>query len=209
MASDPAVADSLAKIRQYYSLGSHVPDTKYGAMGNEAVRLGLNIDYMRACRRFAELYTPDQLERLCEACEAGGYAIGWARVMLLLGVPSAAERNSLLKIAIKGQWSKSQLQAEIRRRYGRRAKEGAGRPTKIDSDGSPAGAYGKALELCSKFSSFMTSMRHEGPDGGYLLQTVPPLTRACIERAETAMIALQRVLDREVNETPAKIAAND
>ena len=47
MPSDPELADSLDKIRDYHALGSIVSDTKYGSMATAAEHLGLNIDYMR------------------------------------------------------------------------------------------------------------------------------------------------------------------
>jgi hypothetical protein len=198
MAADPDVADSLFKIRQYHALGSHVPDTKYGTMEGEAERLGLNIDYMRACRRLAAMYSPEQLGRLCKACEEGGYPLGWARMMLLLTVPKAAERESLLKQAIKEHWSKPRLQAEIRRRYGVRRKPGAGRPTKLEAGDTPEAAYAKGLEVCQKFQSYTAALRREGEDGGTLLRKVPPSTRACVERAEAAMDALRNALGPKV-----------
>jgi hypothetical protein len=208
MAADPDVADSLFKIRQYHALGSRVRDTKYGEMEGEAERLGLNIHYMRAARRFAAMYSPEQLDRLCKACETANYPLGWARTMLLLTVPKAAERESLLKQAIREDWSKPKLQAEIRRRYGVRRKPGAGRPTKLDAEDSPEAAYSKGLEICQKFNSFMSAMRRESDDGKTLLGRMPASTRKCIERAETKMEALQRALSPKVTGVPSKRIAS-
>lgn len=199
MRADDPVAQSLGIIREYYALGSRVPDREYGKMTGAAEKLQLNIDYMRACRRFAQLYTAKQLDQLCAACEAGGYAIGWARMMLLLKVRAPAGRTSLLNEAIKKKWSKSELEAEIRRRYGVGRQPGAGRPTKLRADSSPEVAYIKALELCSKFSSFMSAMRRLDEGGAScVLKKIPPATRTWFERAERSMADLRGALVTKV-----------
>jgi len=187
MAAAAEVAKSLKQIRGYYDLGARVPDTKYGATKSAAERLKLNVDSMRACRRFRMQYTPAQLQQLCKACQVGEYPIGWTRVLLLLTVPDATQREALIKQAIRGKWSKSQLQAEIRRRYGRRAMKGAGRPTKLDTERSPESAYDKGLELCMKFESYMAALRREDRNGKAHWSQLPSPTKARIKQAEDAM----------------------
>lgn len=194
-------AGSLADVRRYYALGkeslAEVPESTYGKMEDEARRLKLPLEYLRKARQFASQFTDADLQDLCRQCEAGGYAIGWSRVILLLSVETR-RRKPLLREAIAGKWTRQQLAAEIRRRFGRRAKEGAGRPTKLGSDASPDSAYVKAMELCSKFESFMAAVRRTEGDCKAMLATLPPSTRACLLRAEKNMTALQRALTCKV-----------
>lgn len=193
---DPDLVDSLDKLRDYHGLGSKVPDTAYGSMKEAAEHLGLNIDYMRACRRFAQLYTPAQLDRLCRACEADGYAIGWARMMLLLSVPTAKERDELLKLAVRRSWSKPRLQAEIRRRHGRRGNKGVGRPTKLDAGDTVEDAYEKIVEVCQKFESLGRALRRKSEYARSLWSRIPARTRNRIEKAEAAMAAMRGTLKK-------------
>lgn len=195
------VSSSLAEVRRYHALGSNslakVADGAYGKMKDEAKRLKLPLEYLRKARQFASQFTNEQLQDLCGQCEAGDYAIGWSRVILLLSVESR-QRKGLLREAIAGTWTRQQLAAEIRRRFGRRAKEGAGRPTKLGSDATPDSAYVKAMELCSKFESFMAAVRRTDGDCKAMLTTLPSSTRACLLRAEKNMAALQRALTCKV-----------
>jgi hypothetical protein len=196
-----AVINSLAEVRTMHAKGvdslARVPETKYGGMKAEAERLNIHQDYLRKCRTFAAEYDLRRLDGLCAACEAGGYPIGWSRIILLLIVPKT-DRDKMLKGAIKGHWTREQMVGEIRRRYGRKAKKGAGRPTKLADDGSPGTSYEKVLRLCSQFESFMEAMRRQGPDERMPLDHLPPSTRACMVRAEETMTALHLAVAKKV-----------
>jgi hypothetical protein len=200
-----AVLRSLKEVRDMHAKGvnslAKMKETVYGAMQAEAKRLGLPIDYLRKCRVFAADYDRERLDALCDACEAGKYPIGWSRVILLLGVPGG-DRDALLAAAVQGHWTRQQMAAEIRRRYGVRRKPGAGRRTKLDAADTTDAVYQKGMELCMKFESFMAAMRREGEDGRTPLAQLPPATRGCMERADEAMDALRRALCPKVTEVP-------
>lgn len=201
LAEKTAVLNSLAEVRRYHALGidslAQVSDGAYGMMADEARRLSLPQEYLRKARQFASQYDAAALNDLCRQCQDGGYAIGWSRVILLLSV-APRHRRAVVRDAVASRWTRQQLAAEIRRRFGRRAKSGAGRPTKLGSDATPDAAYVKGAELCAKFGSFMTAMRRPEGEREPLLATLPPSTRACLLRAEKMMGALQRALTEKV-----------
>jgi hypothetical protein len=100
---------------------------------SEARRRGLDVEHLRQARRFALSYTREGLDRLCEIVldiqskqEEGRPIIGPAAIIRLISVHEF-ERETFIRLAARKAWSFSEIERELRRRFGRR-RQGGRRP---------------------------------------------------------------------------------
>jgi hypothetical protein len=182
------VEQSIADLRRYHALGttsrSELPERQYRRMGRAADRIHLNPDYFRKARVFATQYTPRALDALCRRCRDAEYVLGWAKMMLLLGLPDL-HRRQLLDKAIAGKWSKRRLFHAIRQELGPRAPAGAGRRVEVDG-----AAAEKLRDAAKQFNSYMKAIRSAGTE-----KTLVSRVRRKARRAESEVEKLLLVLN--------------
>jgi hypothetical protein len=72
---------------------------------------GRSGNWLAKVKLFAEIYSPEQLERLCEM----SHQLGFSHVTHLLSVKDRRVRNSLQRRCARDGWSVRRLQLEVRR----------------------------------------------------------------------------------------------
>jgi hypothetical protein len=127
------VQAAIASIRQYHEEGRRILQdvSMQGSYGQgsiqaQAERRGWNPTKARKARQFAEPttgYSPDRLNELCRLIRGYRPHFGISHVGILLTVPWP-ERAELQKQCMAEYWSKSELEAEIKRLYGSRRQGG-------------------------------------------------------------------------------------
>lgn len=105
-----------------YRPGQSLPArAKYAAHGEQefetlAAREGVSAQELFVRRRFALLYTPNDLRRLCARRTPDGNPLSWAIVKWLLRVEKPEEREALEVSAAQEGWTVADLKAELKLR---------------------------------------------------------------------------------------------
>jgi hypothetical protein len=128
------VSEALSRLRQFHAQGTksltkYPGRVQYGSM-IALDEKGGSSEMLRKARKFAELYTVDELNDLCDLCERHSFALGVGHVFRLLRIRE--NRKGFFKTAITNRWSVKQLDVEILRRN--KSHSQAGRRRRVPGD---------------------------------------------------------------------------
>jgi len=134
--------EAITRLRRYHAVGleavSRSTSTKGKYSPGVALELAANHGFQRdtvdKARRFAELYSAEELDELCGQRGPDGSVLGWGHVAQLLRVRNSRSRKALQRKAVKEAWSSRQLSAEISRRFGKKS-SGGRKPIAAKSSG--------------------------------------------------------------------------
>jgi hypothetical protein len=132
-------------LRRRYELGLQVQelyeDEKKGgklygkdAIGRICEVLKWDDGLIRLALRFVQVYTPEDLERLCAKVLPKGEPLTWSHLRALLPLEDAKRRQELLDRTVADGWSCNQLAYEIKRLADGSPKDGRGRPPAVPKD---------------------------------------------------------------------------
>jgi hypothetical protein len=128
------VSEALSRLRQFHAQGTksltkYPGRVQYGSM-RDVDDKGGSSEMLRKARKFAELYTVDELDDLCDLCERHSFALGVGHVFRLLRIQK--DRKGFFRKAIKHRWSVKQLDVEVLRRN--KSHSQAGRRRRVPGD---------------------------------------------------------------------------
>lgn len=200
-ASPAAVERAIQSIRNFYDDGmqSLRDDGERRAYGT-VTRQGRSTtpqqrsrnEMMRRARLFAELYSEAELEELCDMCRRYASPIGTTHIVSFLTVPRA-QRERLQRDAIKGHWSKRQLDAAIVQQC-RRIRSTAGRRFHAPKDAGEA-VY-LAYRACDHWQRMYQALQREpqGEDQAPVWDQLTPAVRRQIEKADRVITPLRAMM---------------
>lgn len=190
---------AVQAVHHFYDTGvqslASIGQSRYGKVATEAAELGLSAEMLRKARKFANSkdggYTRKELDRLCRLCEENGFAIGVSHVIVLLSVPKN-QRTQIQREAIKGHWSRADLELEKKRRFGKR-RNTAKTPR---SPRNLEEAYLRLAGLCGQWKRFHKSMDFYSKltDGrvAAVITELPPRFRSMLEQTTARIVAMER-----------------
>src|SRR5262249_39793310 len=117
-------------------------------------------------------------------------------------VPKARERASLLRVCIEEDWSKVELEAEIKKRFGPR--RFGGRRRRVAGD--PLQALVQVDEMCDSWLRWHAVASEEPPGTGHtesVLARLPEPVRAELRKATRAMRRLRDAVAGELERSRA------
>lgn len=115
------VQEATAKLRTYHQLGmgllrDHEPDaTRWADLKAVCEQSGLPAHQVRTLRKFAALYTKNDLKQLCRQCEQHNRVIGLTAVRHLIKFRDRRKRAQFQSRLIAGAWSNSEIVAQLKR----------------------------------------------------------------------------------------------
>jgi len=132
----------VANARAHYDRGrrANAPDCELSTVEFAAAN-GVNMYTMRKDRRFARLYTEDEVGALLELRRPNGLPLHWGHVGYLLQVQDANKRRQFEQRAAREGWSAQQLRVAIQGKFGGR---GSGHGSRIKR---PTNAEAGLLQL--------------------------------------------------------------
>src|SRR5579871_3095253 len=114
--------NSHKQLRQLQSNDPH--SLRFGnkahTFENEAKRLGVNYDTASKMRRVAQEYTREQIEALCTQVMRHRSRFGPIHLLVLLRIQNRAQRDKLMRRAIREAWSNRRLKGAIQAMKGGR-----------------------------------------------------------------------------------------
>jgi len=133
----PKVLKAIKGLRDGYKVGriilekgklqSQSEETGIAAL---AAKHGYYPEAGRKLRKFADLYSKEDLDALCELCHEHRSAFGLARLYLLLPIENRKARLDFQTAAVQGRWKHTRMLLELRRRFGREPAKRGRRPLK-------------------------------------------------------------------------------
>jgi hypothetical protein len=209
-ASRAEVAEAILESRAYYregrSLLRHTPGRGVlvrAAILKEAHRLNWNETKARKARQFAMLYSRDQVHDLCRSLRVHEPHFGTAHVGVLVTVPDARERAKLQRWCVAEDIAVTDLELEVRRRFGRRTF--GGRRRKVADD--PARAL---LQLDGMAVSWLrwhavAAAEPEGnAQGQSVLDRLPDAVAAEARKVHRTMLRLYDAVAKELKRARAR-----
>jgi hypothetical protein len=133
-------------LRSRYELGLQVRELYddewqnggrlYGrnAIGRICKLLRWDDGVIRLALRFAQAFTPEDLERLCALALPRGETLTWSHVRALLAVDDPAQRLGLLERTAAEGWTCTELAQEVKGLVERPAQDRRGRPPRAPKD---------------------------------------------------------------------------
>jgi hypothetical protein len=196
--------DPITALKRFYAIGRKSLDkypggVGYGGMDEEAARHGLSAELLRKARSLADVYTREDLDAACELADQKGFPLGVSHVIRLLTVEKSA-RTRLQKKMIEQGWSKRQLDAEIRKRFGNRNPTAGRRPPTPET---AEDAYYAITRLCEQWERLMAALdgKGKGAEGTGEIRVAPDLPPAVCKklgRATEALRDLNNVIAEQV-----------
>ena len=181
----------LREVEEFYRTGQQISEklgrrSRFHDLEREAGSHNAAVK-LRYARTFAQAYSRQEFEELCETCRRYGYAPGTSLVSRLASIPKG-QRKKLQLRAIKEQWSFNQLMARVRGNCVL-AKAGAGRPMQKPRDLSEA--LFKLERICHQWVGLY--QRLSQPVDRQKLKLPPELWRQ-IESAHAGISKLEAAL---------------
>jgi hypothetical protein len=203
------VKAAVERLREFHQIGCDSLKSRggHGAYGGkqveaEAAKLGIDPGHLRKFRQFADPasgYGEDELNELCRLCEEYGRPWGIKHLVIIIRVPkTGGQRSAIQRRAIEGGWTTAQLEAEVRRRFGRR--RAGGRKPAVMTD--VAGLLSQLEGLCERWSRLhaeLTADDRPGPPHPRL-RDLPEAIRRKFGDATEAVRQLQSSLNRKLSQ---------
>ena len=197
------VGPAMKRLRAMYRIGQEAMKQKaprqetYGkaVTGQLAEEHGISESDVFAARQFAERYTGKELKELIAMCQAAGYPLGKSHIAKLITARNKRERKRLQTKCIREGWTTKTLQANLKRKYGKRSPGGA----KLHPPKSVDDAKTKIADLCRKLLDFHEAMKSADPesDGECGLSDLPEGLRKQLGRTMTQVRKLAAASDDE------------
>src|SRR5262245_61540921 len=204
------VEEAIRQVRAYYQQGRaslrELPERgRYGqkAIAEAAERLGWTDTKLRKARQFALLFTREQLHDLCGLVRRHLSHFGPTHVGIAVTVPKARERASLLRACIEEDWSKVELEAEIKKRFGPR--RFGGRRRRVADD--PLQALVQVDEMADSWLRWHAVASEEPPGNGHtesVLDRLPEPVRGEVRKVTGAMRRLRDAAAGELEQARAR-----
>lgn len=200
---DAAIRD----IRKYHhqgreSLRDLPPRGAYAQrdVEEQAKRVGWNATRLRKSRQFAspdQGYTQSQLNELCRLLREHRPLFGIAHIGIMVTAPWP-ERTDLQRQCIEENWSKSELEAEIRMRFGSRRQ--GGRRRKVPDRDHALLQLGEMADSWLRWNRITTEERNGKGKGKIktLLDALPEKVQDGIRGVNRAMVRLQEAVVSEL-----------
>lgn len=202
-ASPEEVSTAIREIRAYHEQGRQsLRDLRqrggYGvrAIDEQAERLGWTPTKMRKARQFAHRqqgYTRERLNELCRLLREHRPVFGVSHVGLLVTVDWPA-REQLQRECIEGNWSKSELQAEVTRCYGLRRQ--GGRKKRVPSD--PAQTLAQLDQEAKKWERWYAVASELNDEKETILNALPETVRERVQEVKRAVTRLRTAIADEL-----------
>jgi hypothetical protein len=111
-----------------------------GAWGRRRIRevgeqLGYGEATARNWKRFADLYSQEELNSLCDLCRDDRRALGLWSVFKFVTIQNHRSRAAFAKEAIAGRWSYTRIERELRCRFPRESRPRGRKPKLPESEG--------------------------------------------------------------------------
>jgi hypothetical protein len=128
-ATSKEVAAAIAALQDYHARGGQLlRDFPVGTpVQEDAQRQGMNIDYLRAMRKFGDKkrgYTVAELKKLCGRCRKYHRALGFSYVVRFLSISDRTKRGRFERDVIQRGWSCARMDMELLARFGRQRQSG-------------------------------------------------------------------------------------
>jgi hypothetical protein len=202
------IESSIAAIQAFYDRGAeslrHSPT--YGReedLREQALRFSIPVSALRKARQFARAdtgYRRRDLDALFRRLRRHRPRFGVTAIMLLVTVPSRAERSRIEKACIETGWSARQLEEEIRWRLGPRRY--GGRRRRVADD--VGGALVQLEEMAAAWSRWCDAAGERAGQKKSLLTQLPEQIRDGVGRVRAAMRRLGADLTDELNRMRAR-----
>ncbi len=131
-------AEIEARVRRYYQIGRRLREQSTRDGVNQAKPEITDVPgpseasirvYQKEQRRFAEVYTPEELEELLKLrSKKDALPLGWGIVRKLMAVPDNAMRRKIQQRAAEESWSVRQADAIVRERVFKTKRSKGARP---------------------------------------------------------------------------------
>jgi hypothetical protein len=209
------VAAAVRQLKSLHKVGLKSLEQRGGRGGHgerraevEATRLkkampaGSKIsgEIVRKVRQFADAesgYSRSDLDELCRLCREHGRAWGIKHLVIIIRVPKAdGQRGEVQRRAIEGGWTTAQLEAEVRRRFGRRRAGGRKPAVMPDVEGLLSQLEG----MCERWSRLHAELTDQDQPGASHpgLRDLPKAVRQKLGDATEALRQLQLAVDRQL-----------
>jgi len=208
------VAQAIKEIRTYHDQGRQslreLPQRgKHGAraIDEQAERLGWNSTRLRKARQFAhseEGYSRERLNELCRLLREHRPVFGVSHVGLLVTVPWP-EREELQRECAERNWSTSELQAEIKRRYGSRRQ--GGRRRRVSTD--PDHALVQLGEMADSWRRWFAVVGEVNEEDETILDALPEPVRSRVGAVQRAVNRLRKAVNAELEANRKKREPGD
>jgi hypothetical protein len=164
LARQARAAQTVKRVKQIYNLGVRANRhlQKNPSLMDFVARQNLGGDSIRKARRFAEAYSPAELEHFCALRTPDGRPLGWRHAVELAHVDDRRTRRMLETRAAKAGWTGTQLAHAIRLHTGKQQGYG-GRKVK-----GPASAGLLLQQLVSETERWNRRLREIWAPGGQL-----------------------------------------
>lgn len=138
----PTVQAATKQLREAYEVGVRILKKaktrgKYGKhqVREVAEKHGFGEEAGRNLRRFADLYSEEDLADLCKLCRDHRRALGLWSAFKFTTIPDRPSREAFAKEAIAGHWSHTRIERELRHRFHRESTKRGRKPRLPESQG--------------------------------------------------------------------------
>ncbi len=183
MATDAKAAQMVERLRHRYEIGQEANLTQL-SIEEFAAKEGLSSHTVRKLKRFANAYSPEDLNEFCQLRRPNGLPLHFGYVNYLLVVADKVERQKLQQRLAREGWSATELAGRLPRKF--RGASPHGRPMKKPA--TLAAGLEKAAEEAIRLTRRVQVVRDvvDGRPG--------PKLRERAEEMLTAVTALRREL---------------
>ena len=197
-AAHARVETAIAAIKKFHKQGQKSRADHPERLGYQAGKLAkaanINPDTLRKARDFAHEYKPDDLDRLFARCREHQSPLFVGHVIRLITLGRKQRLRLELK-AIKGRWSKRQLDEDIRKICGnRRAK--SGRLPRVPQD--VAGIRVELRRISLKWERMYAAMREQTE----AFKKLSRLERQAMKKVDNAMGEVTRKVSTHLPSEP-------
>jgi hypothetical protein len=206
------MTEGADKVREFYRLGQQVlsaapimPQGYHPGVVAEFVTTGVSKPALYKARRFAELYSAQDIERICKHQLPDGRRLGIGHIYELIQIADSKKRRLLEQRTVDEGWSSRRLRTERRLAVGgQRQRPNAGRKPRLA--GNQAALLHQLQERTDqwlRWSASVLAAEDEPPatssakkfDGGRLPPRLPRSIRIELRYAHTALGRFKSTLE--------------
>jgi hypothetical protein len=214
-ATSEEVARNCRQIRDAYADGRRILrrlQPKHTDQGNESIRdaasaLGQNEAKAYKARQFAQLYSRDDMEALCDSISVHEAHFGIAHLGVLVSVSDPHERAEIQQWCIENDASKTELEAELKLRRGSLRRGGRRRRVGSDPD-EVLVRIEEATDTWSRFYLVISEPIEGKRRRPSLLERLPDKVRKRLLSTDKAMRRLHKVVVQELKTVRGEAGLN-
>ncbi len=215
LASLTVVNEAVRDLRDYHRQGRaslrELPERGgYGQrdLDAQAEQLGWNVTRLRKARQFADPeagYSWERLHELCRLLREHCPVFGTAHVGILVTLTWAEGRAELQQLCVQDNWSKAELEAEVRKRLGPRRQGGRWRQIGED-EGQILNQLDGLAHSWERWHGVASGTLGKEDSRKNVLPKLPRGVRQQVEEITEAMSILRAKLARKLKEIRAEAA---